>query len=186
MADLIRHKRSSIPSAVPAAGDLELGELAVNVADGRLFLKKANGDVADLTSIAGIIGLTEALAGKVNAGDVDFTIIYPNGGSAGSPASVAANTRYVESNPFPGHRVMCSAEINISGEWFDPGVTQTGGTTAYGVRATQLNDGDIVVRTLISGVHQNPALSGSAVSATAVTTSAPCRVKVWKVKGVIA
>lgn len=69
MADLIRHKRSSAPSAVPAEGDLALGELAVNVADGRLFLKKASGDVIDVTSIAGIIGLTEALAGKVGSDD---------------------------------------------------------------------------------------------------------------------
>lgn len=73
MADLIRHKRSSDPSAVPTAGDLELGELAVNVADGRLFLKKVNGDVVDVTSIAGIIGLAEALAGKVGTDDSRLT-----------------------------------------------------------------------------------------------------------------
>lgn len=101
MADVIRHKRSATAAAVPSAGQLELGELAINVADGRLFFKKANGAVVDVTSIAGIIGLTEALAGKVNAGDMDFTIIYPNGGSSSSPANVSINTRYVESNPFP-------------------------------------------------------------------------------------
>lgn len=73
MADLIRHKRSATAASVPSAGQLELGELAINVADGRLFLKKANGAIVDVTSIAGIIGLTEALAGKVGTGDSRLT-----------------------------------------------------------------------------------------------------------------
>lgn len=120
------------------------------------------------------------------AGLVDFTIIYPNGGSEGSPATVVANTRYVESNPFPGYSVVCVAEVLIEGQWGDPSIMCPGGTTAYGVRATQLNDGGIIVRTLLSGVHQNPSLSGSPFPNSAVTTSAPCRVKVWKVKGAIA
>lgn len=45
MGDLIRHKRSSTPGAVPTAGQLELGELVINTADGRVYLKKSNGSV---------------------------------------------------------------------------------------------------------------------------------------------
>jgi hypothetical protein len=52
MADLIRHKRSDVPAAVPAAGDLELGELAINVADGRLYFKKSNGDIIAVANLA--------------------------------------------------------------------------------------------------------------------------------------
>lgn len=43
MATLIRLKRSSLPDTPPAVGDLELGELAVNTYDGRLYLKKDDG-----------------------------------------------------------------------------------------------------------------------------------------------
>lgn len=64
MADLILHKRSSTASAVPSAGSIALGELAINTADARLFLKKGDGTVVDVTSIGGIQGLTAALAGK--------------------------------------------------------------------------------------------------------------------------
>lgn len=64
MPDLILHKRSGTASAVPAAADLSLGELAINTADGRLFLKKGDGTVVDVTSIGGIQDLTDALAGK--------------------------------------------------------------------------------------------------------------------------
>lgn len=52
MADVIRHKRSSTASAVPSSGQLELGELAVNVADGRLYFKKSNGDIVSVANLA--------------------------------------------------------------------------------------------------------------------------------------
>lgn len=45
MADKIKHKRSSTPAAVPTAGQLELGELAINTADGFIYLKKSDGSV---------------------------------------------------------------------------------------------------------------------------------------------
>lgn len=189
MADLIRHKRSSAPSAVPAAGDLALGELAINVADGRLFLKKANGDVVDVTSIAGIIGLTEALDGKVNAGDVDFTIIYPNGGSEASPANVAVNSRYVLDNPFPGFAVVCVAEVFLSGDWCETGFFYVSSSVGGGVKATHVGGGSdsIVVQTGVRDIIPVSTVSGSGLGvSTQITAPTPCRVKVWKVKGAIA
>ena len=43
MATRIKHRRSSTPAAAPATGDLELGELAINTYDGKLYLKKNDG-----------------------------------------------------------------------------------------------------------------------------------------------
>jgi lysophospholipase L1-like esterase len=51
MADKILHKRSSTAAAVPTAGSLELGELAVNTADGLLFFKKGSGDIVTLSEV---------------------------------------------------------------------------------------------------------------------------------------
>ncbi len=48
MANTIRHKRSSTASAVPSAGSLVAGELAINTADGKLFTKKDNGTVVEI------------------------------------------------------------------------------------------------------------------------------------------
>ncbi|WP_298187841.1 hypothetical protein [uncultured Pseudomonas sp.] len=45
MADIIKHKRSATAAAVPAAGQLSLGELAINTADGKVYLKKSDGSV---------------------------------------------------------------------------------------------------------------------------------------------
>lgn len=39
----IKIKRSSVPAKVPVTADIELGELAVNTYDGKLYLKKNNG-----------------------------------------------------------------------------------------------------------------------------------------------
>jgi hypothetical protein len=50
MATTIQIKRSSTASAVPLAGDLEVGELAVNLADKRLFTKKSDGTVVELST----------------------------------------------------------------------------------------------------------------------------------------
>ncbi len=51
MTNIIRLKRSSTAAKVPGTADLQLGELAVNTYDGRLFLKKDNGtaSIVDVT-----------------------------------------------------------------------------------------------------------------------------------------
>lgn len=96
MADLIRHKRSSDPSAVPTAGDLELGELALNTTDGRLFTKKGDNSVvelsisaaertklADMVKVASTTDTTQGrliTTGYLDIGKLDKTP-WPNGTS---------------------------------------------------------------------------------------------------------
>ena len=43
MAQLVKLKRSATPSAIPTTGQLDLGELAINTNDGKLYLKKDDG-----------------------------------------------------------------------------------------------------------------------------------------------
>jgi hypothetical protein len=50
MSNTIQIKRSSTAAAVPTAGQLAVGELAVNLVDKRLFTKDAVGAVVDLTA----------------------------------------------------------------------------------------------------------------------------------------
>lgn len=54
MANTILHKRSSTASAVPSAGSLTAGELAINTADGKLFTKKSNGTVVEIGGGGGV------------------------------------------------------------------------------------------------------------------------------------
>lgn len=48
-------KKSSTPSAVPTAGDLQVGELAVNTADGKLFTKHTDNSIKEIGG--GMVGL---------------------------------------------------------------------------------------------------------------------------------
>ena len=43
MANTVKLKRSAVASAVPTTAQLELGEVAINTYDGKLFIKKDNG-----------------------------------------------------------------------------------------------------------------------------------------------
>jgi len=98
MADKILHKRSSTPSAVPSAASLELGELALNTADGRAFMKKSNGSVVEIGSNgSAFFSLVTVTATSV--GQTSFTIpggytpgaivVFLNGSSL-APAHYAA------------------------------------------------------------------------------------------------
>jgi hypothetical protein len=49
MASKLRHLRSSVPGKIPAPEQLELGQLALNTADGKVYLKKSDGTVSDIT-----------------------------------------------------------------------------------------------------------------------------------------
>jgi hypothetical protein len=53
MATTIRIKRTITPGAVPVAGDLQQGELAVNLYDRKLFTKDQSNNVVELTSAGG-------------------------------------------------------------------------------------------------------------------------------------
>jgi len=50
MASRIKHKRSSVAGRIPLAADLEAGELALNTNDGKVYLKKDDNSVLDITS----------------------------------------------------------------------------------------------------------------------------------------
>lgn len=52
MANLIKLKRSAVAGKVPTVSDLELGELALNSFDGKLYAKKDNG-TASIVELSG-------------------------------------------------------------------------------------------------------------------------------------
>ena len=45
MANAILHKRSSTAASVPTAAQMTLGKLVLNVADGKIYLKRTDGVV---------------------------------------------------------------------------------------------------------------------------------------------
>ncbi len=48
MGTVVQLKRSETTGAIPAAGDIAVGELAVNLADGTLYSKKTDGSIIEV------------------------------------------------------------------------------------------------------------------------------------------
>ena len=96
MATKIVTKNSSTASAVPTASDLVQGELAVNVADKRLFTEDNGGAIVELGTNPSTI--------DINAGSIDGTAIGASSASTGAFTTLTAtgltvdtNTLYVDS-----------------------------------------------------------------------------------------
>lgn len=112
-----------------------------------------------------------------------FTYVYPNGGSEASPAIVAVSSQYVNPNPFPGHPVICEAQVLQGGEWVSPG-WYSNNSYGSGVKASQGAD-SIRTSTGSNSLLIGYQLGGGSTSLNVGTgiSSLPCRVRVWRVKG---
>jgi hypothetical protein len=82
MATKIVTKNSSTASAVPTTGDLVQGELAVNVADKRLFTEDNAGAIVELGTNPSTI--------DINAGSIDGTTIGASSASTGAFTTLTA------------------------------------------------------------------------------------------------
>ena len=54
MAIVIKPKKSETGSAVPGTSDLALGEMAVNTADQKVYVRNAGGTVVEVANAAGV------------------------------------------------------------------------------------------------------------------------------------
>jgi hypothetical protein len=61
MTIAIKPKRSETATTVPSSGDLEVGEVAINSADQKIYTKKSDGTVVEVAN-AGGGGTTEGFA----------------------------------------------------------------------------------------------------------------------------
>jgi len=75
MAQTVKLKRSSVAEKVPTTSDLELGELAMNTVDGKVYFEKSGSSVSVQTVLTtdsqttGSIELTGAVTASKFSGD---------------------------------------------------------------------------------------------------------------------
>jgi hypothetical protein len=85
MPNVIKHKRSTTPGAAPASNQLAEGELAVNVADGVLFVKNSAAAIVGFPNLPLTAATEQVLSwngSKWVAADVASLIDVLDGGSA--------------------------------------------------------------------------------------------------------
>jgi hypothetical protein len=81
MANTIKIKRSAVEGKAPTTGDLDLGELALNTYDGKLYTKKDNGTASIVE-----------LSGGGSGGGQTYTF------SSTAPSSPAAGDEWLDSS----------------------------------------------------------------------------------------
>lgn len=67
MATVVQLKRSETSGSIPAAGDIAVGELAVNLADGTLYSKKTDGSIIE---VGGYNPDFFTIPGTIDLGDI--------------------------------------------------------------------------------------------------------------------
>jgi len=102
MATKIIHKKSSVASSVPSTGDLEPGELAVNLADQKIYSKTTGGAIIEMAPS----GVTESIVETAkNVSGVSLAIgapVYQSGTSGNAMEVQAARADTSSSMPAVG------------------------------------------------------------------------------------
>ena len=89
MANLIKLKRSAVAGKAPVVGDLELGELALNTYDGKLYTKKDDG-TASIVELSGGGSGGGPIAETAQVIAEDLTLTTGSNGLSVGPVEVAA------------------------------------------------------------------------------------------------
>jgi hypothetical protein len=106
MANTILIKRSSVANSVPASGNLQAGELAINYTDGNLFYKDNNGNIQTIASQQFVSVSGNVVAGNIQTigtvsatGNITGNYFIGNGSQlTGIVSGVAGNSTSIQYN----------------------------------------------------------------------------------------
>ena len=164
MVNRIILKKSTIAAKVPLATDLDIGELAVNTADAKLYTKHSDGTVKSLSNVTDSTKLP--LAGGTMTGAINFapaqtwpTFNQSTTGNAGT-ATKLANPRTINGVSFDGSANITINAVDSTAR--EPAITA--GTTAQYWR------GDKTWRDLFTDVRA-ATLTGLSTATNAVVSA---------------
>lgn len=91
MPNKIILKKSSVASKVPLATDLEIGEIAINLADQKLYSKNSSGTVIQVgVGSAAFSGAEGSIVETPNTISANYTMTTGRNGMSAGPISIAS------------------------------------------------------------------------------------------------
>jgi len=109
MANTILHKRSSVALKVPLAGDLSLGELAINTTDGLVFMKKGDNSII-------AIGAGGSFETPVNDQTASYTTTIDDANAYVRMDSASANDLTIPNNSSVAYAIGTSIIVRQVGD----------------------------------------------------------------------
>jgi hypothetical protein len=114
MADLnarIKPKKSSTASEVPLASDLEVSEIAVNTADGKLFTKHTDNSIKEIGGGAGPTDLTYTASTRLLESSTGTDVTLPEVVASGDSGLITG----ADKAKLDG--IASGAEVNVQSDW---------------------------------------------------------------------
>ena len=142
MSNTILIKRSGTANAVPASGNLALGELAINYQDGNLFYKDSGGSVQTIASKQFVSVSGNITGANVNTGQLSLSgnVISAINSTSNITTTANVSAGYVLGNGYFLTGVITSV-ANINNGTSNVTVVSSGGNITVGVGGT----GNVVV-----------------------------------------
>lgn len=193
MAQTVVLKRSAVQGKVPTTTDLELGELAVNTFDGKLYFEKDDGTASIVTvaNTTDLAGKQDTLISGTNIKTINGSTILGSGNIAinnlTSPTITGAilNAGYTESVYAIGGSTPALSPANGSIQtWIlQNGSTPTIGTWASGQSLTlMIDDGSAYT---VNWTSMAITWETDSASAPTLSTAGYTVIQLWKVGTVI-
>ena len=165
MANTIKLKRSSVPGKVPDANDLEVGELAVNTADGVLYTKHSDNTIRTVSNVSAFIS-NVSLDTVVQQGNTTSRAIGITSNTASTSTTTGALT-VAGGVGVTGNVVATSVYTDnlykINGTPFIPSINGLANIIYVAKNGNDANDGTINAPKLTIKAALAAATSGSAV-----------------------
>jgi hypothetical protein len=159
MADKILHKRSLTPGSIPTTSSLDIGELAINVNDGKLYLHQS-GSIAEKIITVGESASYASTASYVETAQTASYVLNAVSSSFAASSSFALTASYVanaSSFPFTGSALI-TGSLGVTGSLT---ATQIGagaapsGSIRLDVRASSSAATDVAFRVRNSNDTEN-------------------------------